>query len=224
MTEHQAARLQTEAEAFVKKLFAGDAGGHDLFHTLRVTRTAVYLAKKTGADPHITALAALLHDADDRKLSPGTSETLANAKTFLSDPAVTPAEREAILTAIREVSFRGTDSVKPSTPEGMCVQDADRLDAIGAVGVARAFAYGGAHGRALYDPKEPPQTQMDGVSYVRRASHTVNHFYEKLLLLKDMMNTEEAKRLAEARHRFMLAFLEEFYAEWDLGDTEGGED
>ena len=222
MTDETAARLERAAADCAEKLFGGDPGGHDRFHTLRVARTALYLAGRTGADPHVTALAALLHDVDDRKLSPGTAGTLSNAAAVLSDPALDEAERNAILTAIREVSFRGTDSVTPSTLEGMCVQDADRLDAVGAVGIARAFAYGGSRGRKLYDPNEPPETDMDGEAYARRTSHTVNHFYEKLLKLKDMMNTEPAKRIAAERDRFMRAFLDEFYAEWRFGDNEGG--
>ncbi len=219
MTDETAALLERDAENYVKELFAGDAGGHDWFHTMRVTRTAKALAQKTGADPLITALAALLHDADDRKLFDGDGASLPHAAAFLAEHGV-PADVSArVLTAITEVSFKGTDSVVPSSPEGKCVQDADRLDAMGAVGIARAFAYGGSRGRAIWDPAEPRATETDGKTYERRVSSSVNHFYEKLLLLKDMMNTDEAKRAAERRDRFMRRFLEEFYAEWDGADV-----
>ena len=208
-------RLFDAALAYVTDLFAGDSGGHDRFHTLRVFHTALRLAKEEGADPLITGLAALLHDADDRKLSPGTCETLSNARRFLAEQGVDGAKTAAVLTAIGQVSFRGTDSVVPSSVEGKCVQDADRLDAIGAVGIARAFAYGGAHHRVMHDPDVPPETDMDAQRYYAHNATTVNHFYEKLLLLKDMMNTAAGKRLAEDRDRWLRAFLEEFLAEWE---------
>ncbi len=203
------------AQAYVETLFAADAGGHDVSHMLRVYRTAVFLAEHEGADPVITGLAALLHDADDVKLSPATHEEKLNAVSFLREHGAPEDTVRRIVKIIEEVSFNGTDSVVPSSAEGMCVQDADRLDAIGAVGVARAFAYGGSRGRKMYDPAEPPGQALDGASYRARQSCTVNHFYEKLFLLKDMMNTETAKRLAADRDRFMHAFLEEFLNEWN---------
>ena len=226
-------RLFDAALAYVTDLFAGDSSGHDRFHTLRVFHTALRLAKEEGADLLITGLAALLHDADDRKLSPGTSESLSNARRFLAEQGVDRAKTAAVLTAIREVSFRGTDSVVPSTVEGKCVQDADRLDAIGAIGIARAFAYGGAHHRAMHDPavpprraaarhprpapsaSVPPRRDMDAAAYYAHKATTVNHFYEKLLLLKDLMNTETGRRIAAERDRCLRDFLAEFYAEWD---------
>lgn len=208
-------RLFDAALAYVTDLFAGDSSGHDRFHTLRVFHTALRLAKEEGADPLITGLAALLHDADDRKLSPGTSESLSNARRFLTEQGVAADTAGAVLTAIGEVSFRGTDSAVPSTVEGKCVQDADRLDAIGAIGIARAFAYGGAHHRAMHDPAVPPRRDMDAAAYYAHEATTVNHFYEKLLLLKDLMNTETGRRIAAERDRCLRDFLAEFYAEWD---------
>ena len=196
-------------------LFAWEYSGHDAFHTLRVYRTAMRLAAAEGADPLVTGLAALLHDADDRKLSPETCETKANAVGFLRREGVEEATISAVVAAIEEVSFRGTDSVVPSTIEGKCVQDADRLDAIGAIGIARAFAYGGAHHRIMHDPDVPPETDMDAARYYSHNATTLNHFYEKLLLLNDMMNTASGKRLAEERDRWLRAFLEEFLAEWE---------
>ena len=208
-------RLLNAAEDYIRRLFAEEYSGHDAFHTLRVCRTALRLAEEEGADPLITGLAALLHDADDRKLSPETCETNANARRFLTEQGVDARTAEAVVTAIGEVSFRGTDSVVPSTLEGKCVQDADRLDAIGAIGAARAFAYGGAHQRVMHDPAVPPETSMDAARYYAHNATTVNHFYEKLLLLKDMMNTAAGRRLAEARDRYLRDFLEEFLAEWE---------
>ena len=208
-------KLIDEAVAYVRELFAGDAGGHGADHTLRVYRTALYLAAREGADAGICALAALLHDADDEKLFPETAENKDHAVSFLASRGVPPETVQRIVDIIKEVSFRGADSVIPTTIEGRCVQDADRLDAIGAVGIARAFAFGGSRGRKLYDPAEPPALNMDAAAYRARRSTTVNHFYEKLFLLKDMMNTPAARALAEKRDAFMRDFLREFLAEWN---------
>ena len=203
------------AMQYVKALFAEEYSGHDYYHTLRVYRTAKQLADEEGSDSLITGLAALLHDVDDRKLSPETYETKANAVGFLRRHDVPEKTIEAITEMIGEVSFRGADSVRPSTPEGQCVQDADRLDAIGAIGIARAFAYGGAHGRPMHDPEVPPEPEMDAARYYAHEATSINHFYEKLLQLKTMMNTAAGKRMAEARDRYMRTFLEEFFEEWD---------
>ena len=205
--------LTARAEAYVTALFRGNADGHGADHTLRVTRTALRLAEAEGADPEITALAALLHDADDRKLFPETAAEKTHAVAFLRENGVPEAEIARIVRIIGQVSFRGTDSVVPDSPEGRCVQDADRLDAIGAVGIARAFAYGGKHGRPLYDPHAPRRADLNAAEYEAATSDTVSHFYEKLLLLKDMMTTESGKRLAAERHAFMLTFLTRFFAE-----------
>ena len=205
-----------KAESFVRQVFAGDASGHDAEHTFRVYRLALTLAREEGADPEITALAALLHDVDDRKLSPDTAQGLLRARGFLEAQGMEEYKIQQILTVISQISFRGTDSVVPTTAEGKCVQDADRLDAMGAIGIARTFAYGGSRERPIYTPGEAPRLDMDGKTYESRTDGcSLNHFYEKLLLLKDRMNTESGKRLARHRHQVLEEFLEEFLKEWE---------
>ena len=204
-----------QAEQYVKDFFKQDASGHDADHTLRVRRLAERLAMDEGADRTVVALAALLHDVDDEKLSPATAANKENAARFPEQEESPEDTARKVLAIIGEVSFRGTDSVRPSSAEGRCVQDADRLDALGAIGVARAFAFGGSRGRRLYDPAEPPRLHMNEKEYRARVSTTVNHFYEKLFLLKDMLSTPAARALAEQREAFMRAFLDEFYAEWE---------
>ena len=204
-----------DAIEFVKDLFASDFSGHDLHHTLRVCRMAERLAEAEHADRETVLLAALLHDADDRKLSPQTYERKDNARRFLREHSVPEERIEAIVHIIGQVSFAGTDSVVPDTVEGKCVQDADRLDAIGAIGIARAFAYGGSRSRSIWAPDIAPRMNMTAEEFRTNYSSTVNHFYEKLLLLKDMMNTPSARAIAEERDVYMRAFLTEFFAEWD---------
>ncbi len=197
------------ALAFARELFQGDASGHDWFHTLRVYRTALAIQEVEGGDAEIVALAAILHDVDDPKLFSGGGNR--NATSFLANH---PKAAE-ILDAITTVSFKGGNGMRPRAIEGMIVQDADRLDAIGALGIARAFAYGGSRGRALHDPDVPPRAHMTEAEYRASESTTVNHFYEKLFQLKSRMNTAEGRRRAESRDLYMRGFLEEFLREWD---------
>ena len=208
-----------KAEKYVKGIMDSDTSGHDFYHTLRVRNLAMYIAREEAkgqsVDLYAVELMALLHDADDRKLSPETCATLGKATKFLEDNGIDEGQKNLILQGIRQISFKGTDSEVPDSIEGRCVQDADRLDAIGAVGIARAFAFGGSRARAMYDPEVPPRYDMDAASYAANKGHTINHFYEKLLLLKDMMNTDAGKRIALQRHEYMEGFLAEFYAEWD---------
>ena len=166
----------------------------------------------------MVALAALLHDVDDRKLSPEAAAGKDRAVRFLQRHQLPQEEINTICTIIDQVSYLGTDSVVPSTLEGKCVQDADRLDALGAIGIARTFAYGGSHGRPLYDPEEKPKLFMNAAEYSRRQSSSVNHFYEKLFQLQDMMNTETGRRVAAQRTARMHQFLNDFLAEWDGAD------
>ncbi len=204
-----------DAIDFVKQVFENDYSGHDYFHTLRVYELATNIASRENADIAVVQLAALLHDVDDIKLSPETSTHKDKAVNFLRTHNVNEEFIEIICNIISEISFEGTDSVVPQTLEGKCVQDADRLDAIGAIGIARAFAYGGKHNRIIYDPDIKPDLNMDREEYHKHISTTINHFYEKLFLLGDLMNTPTAKKIAEHREKYMREFILEFLAEWE---------
>lgn len=199
----------------INELFSQDSSGHDEQHTLRVYKTAMAIAEEEHANLFLTAIAALLHDADDYKLSPDTEQEHVNAVRIMRKYSLSDYMISAVCRIIEQVSFSGKDSVVPDTLEGKIVQDADRLDAIGAIGIARAFAYGGRHHRKLYDPSEEYRTDLSKEEYRNSDSSTIGHFYEKLLLLKDMMNTASARVMAQHRHDFMEMFLDEFDAEWD---------
>ena len=208
-------QLVQNATKFIKEVFQNDFSGHDFFHSMRVYRTAINIAEAEHADMQVVALAALLHDVDDRKLSPMTAEKKENAARFMRSQNVPESEIRQVCQIIDEVSFKGTDSVRPSMPEGKCVQDADRLDALGAIGIARTFAYGGSHNCAIYDPELPPRTAMNQAQYYSSKSTSLNHFYEKLFLLEGMMNTETGKAIARKRTQYMQQFVDEFLNEWD---------
>lgn len=214
MTDEQL-KIIDSAKSFVTALFENEFSGHDCFHTLRVLSAAEKLAHEEGADVFTVSLAALLHDVDDRKLSSETYRNKERAAGFMQIEGVDRATADNVIAIIDEVSFKGSDSVIPASIEGKCVQDADRLDALGAIGIARTFAYGGSRGRKLYDPAIPPQVGMTGEQYYKSESTSLNHFYEKLFLLSSMMNTESAKKLAREREGFMKAFVAEFLAEWE---------
>lgn len=200
---------------FAKDFFNGEASGHDYFHTLRVYKNAELLLKnKPNADGEICLLAAILHDVDDRKISPLTHKSKGNARKFLSENNYDTDKIEFICKIISEVSF-GENTGKPDTIESQIVQDSDRLDAIGAIGIARTFAYGGKHGREIYNPEIKPNVNQSKEQYKNSESPTINHFYEKLLLLEDLMNTPEGKSVARTRTDYMKNYLEEFFAEWN---------
>ncbi len=193
--------LIAAAEDYVRELFAGNAGGHDAEHTLRVRRSAMRIAEsEPDCDALTVALAALLHDADDPKIFP--TEHNANARAFLEREGAAPERIERICEAINAVSFTQNRGRRPGTPEGRIVQDADRLDALGAIGIARTFAYGGKHGRSPED--------------------SIAHFHEKLLLLKDRMNTVKGREMAESRHAFLNMFLAEWEKETDPFRADAG--
>ncbi|MBQ1532478.1 MAG: HD domain-containing protein [Solobacterium sp.] len=199
----------------IKELFASDAGGHDYDHTMRVYKMAMMIAREEHAREFIVGIAALLHDADDYKVSPDTEKTHDNAVRIMKKYGISDVQTDNICRIIEQVSFSGRDSVVPDTLEGKIVQDADRLDAMGAIGIARAFAYGGSHHRKIFDPAETYRADLSKEEYRNSQSSTIGHFYEKLLLLKDMMNTSSGKIMAQHRHDFMEMFLDEFDAEWE---------
>lgn len=200
---------------FVKQFFKNEYSGHDYFHTLRVYNTAIEIAKEEQANLKIVSLAALLHDVDDVKLSPDTCLNKDNARNFLKENNIDNNEINLICRIIDEVSYKGTDTIKPSSLEGCIVQDADRLDALGAIGIARAFAYGGHHNRVMYDPEILPKLNMTESEYRNHISTTVNHFYEKLFNLKKLMYTKKAIEIADQREQFMKDFISRFINEWD---------
>ena len=204
-----------DAIEFVRNTFNDDYSGHDYFHTLRVYKMAARIAEQENANLIIVQLAALLHDVDDIKLSPETYANKDKAVGFLRKHGISEEMIKTICNIIGEVSFRGTDSITPETIEGKCVQDADRLDAIGAIGIARTFAYGGSHNRIIHDPEIKPTVNMNADKYQNHISTSINHFYEKLFRLKDLMNTETAKKIAEQRENYMKNYISEFLDEWD---------
>ena len=205
---------------FVKSSLENAEGGHDWWHVYRVWQNAVHMAKQEKADMFIVQLAALLHDIADWKFHHGDDTVGPKlAKEWLEKLGVDKDIIAHVCEIIQGVSFKraGVES-QMKTKEGMVVQDADRLDAIGAVGIARAFAYGGHKGREIYNPEIKPEHHDSFEQYKNSESTTINHFYEKLLLLKDLMNTETAKNMAEGRHAFMEVFLKRFFKECKGGD------
>ena len=209
-------KIIAQTATFVKKELAGAESGHDWWHIFRVWKLAVRIAEREEADLFVVNLGALLHDIADAKFYDG-DETVGpqKAEDFLQSLNLPEGIISKILNIIRFVSFKNRDE-KPADDslELRIVQDADRLDALGAIGIARAFSYGGFKNRDMYNPDIPPNLKMNKAEYKKSVSTTINHFYEKLLLLKEMMNTKTGKQLATERHRFMEQFLKEFYAEW----------
>ena len=213
--------IQKTAE-YVKTEFERDSSGHDWWHIHRVWKNALAICQHEQADVFTVELAALLHDLDDWKLNPSNAETPVRAAAWLRQMDVDPTVSAHVCEIITHLSYKGAGvKNKISTIEGQIVQDADRLDAIGAVGIGRAFAYGGHAGRPLYDPDKPPQMHQSFEQYKNSQSATINHFYEKLLLLKERMNTPTAKKIAEQRHTYMEKFLDQFLREWDGKDFDG---
>ena len=205
--------------AFVKKTLEGAEGGHDWFHIQRVYNNTLQIAKHEKVDALTVCLAALLHDIADAKFHDGDESVgPKKAKDFLMTLAVNQERIDHVVKIIENISFKsslGTTKARFSSPELLVVQDADRLDAIGAIGIARAFNYGGFKNRLLYDPEIEPDLHMSKETYKKSTAPTINHFYEKLLLLKDKMNTATGKKLATTRHHFMESYLDQFYKEWD---------
>jgi uncharacterized protein len=219
-----AAEAIARTKAFIRERFAGEGSGHDWWHVDRVRRMALRLAPDERADVTVVELAALLHDVADHKFTGGDHEAGPRAAAeWLAGLGVDGETIRRVAEVIAEVSFRGAGVETPAgTPESRVVQDADRLDAIGAIGIARAFAYGGSRGRALHDPTVPPEAHDDFERYKASTGPTTNHFHEKLLLIRDRLHTPAARRIAEDRHAFMEVFLAHFQAEWDGRDGAGG--
>lgn len=202
---------------FVKSKLENAEGGHDWFHIERVYKNALLIAEGEVCDTNVVHLAALLHDIADSKFHNG-DETIGPkiAREFLENENVGEATMQHVINIIENISFKGGNTQKTFTSiELDIVQDADRLDAIGAIGIARTFNYGGFKNRPLYNPAIAPNLHMSKEEYKNSQAPTLNHFYEKLLLLKDKMNTETGKQIAKERHRYMEGFLSQFYAEWD---------
>ncbi|MDD7887187.1 HD domain-containing protein [Flavivirga sp. 57AJ16] len=203
--------------AFVKEQLINAEGGHDWFHIERVYKNAQLISKSEHVDTFTVALGALLHDIADSKFHNG-DETVGPkiARKFLFKLNVDSTVIEHVISIIENISFKGGKEVqKFRSPELDVVQDADRLDAIGAIGIARCFNYGGFKNRAIYNPNIKPNLRMSKAEYKASTAPTINHFYEKLLLLKDKMNTKTGKKIASNRHSFMELYLKQFYNEWD---------
>lgn len=202
---------------YVKDTLKGAEGGHDFFHIERVYKNALLIAKDENVDEFIVSLGALLHDIADSKFYDG-DETIGpkKARAFLSKEKVSEEVIQHVENIITNISFKGGNFKQTFTsPELKVIQDADRLDAIGAIGIARCFNYGGFKNRELYNPDVKPKLNMTKEEYKNSTAPTINHFYEKLLLLKDKMNTETGKSIAEKRHVYMETFLAQFYNEWN---------
>ncbi|TYA74020.1 HD domain-containing protein [Seonamhaeicola marinus] len=206
-----------KTKAFVKETLSGAEGGHDWFHIQRVFNNALLIAKNEPVDLFIVSLGALLHDIADSKFHNG-DETIGPkvAREFLFNHNVDSVVIEHVVNIIENISFKGGNIEQEfKSPELDVIQDADRLDAIGAIGIARTFNYGGFKNRQLYNPDIAPNLNMTKEAYKASTAPTINHFYEKLLLLKDRMNTKTGKRLATERHEFMELYLKQFFNEWN---------
>lgn len=204
--------------SFVKEKLEGAEAGHDWFHIERVWKLSKKIAASENCDHEVVEIAALLHDIADPKFHNG-DETLALkiSRDFLESQNFNPEKIEQVLFIIKNISFKNRGEAPQTSPvELQIVQDADRLDAIGAIGIARTFNFGGFKNNLLYHPEIPPKLDMSKEEYKKNQGTTINHFYEKLLLLKDLMNTKKGKEMAIERHQVMLDFLDQFYKEWQV--------
>ncbi len=206
----------TYTENLVRNELNEDSSGHDWFHVDRVRRNALYICREENAgDPFIIEMAALLHDIPDEKLNESAEKGNAKLNSFLNTIALPEEEKNHLIQIIDSISYKGGRIAELPSIEAKIVQDADRLDAIGAIGIARAFAYGGKKGQSIYDPGIQVREKMSLEEYRNGKSTTIHHFYEKLLKLKDLLNTDSAIKMAESRQRIMDLFLQQFYQEWD---------
>lgn len=211
MTEKE---ILKQTSDFVREKLEGEGTGHDWWHIYRVWQNAKAIALEEGGNGFIIELAALLHDIADHKFHNGDESVGPRVATeFLLGLEVSQVVIDSVIQIMDEISF--SKGMLPSSLEGRIVQDADRLDAIGAIGIARAFAYGGYKEREIYNPDIPPTEYATKEEYKKNTNSTLNHFYEKLLLLKDLMNTPKGKAMAQERHVFMQNYLDQFHLEWD---------
>lgn len=202
-------------EKKVKTIFEADASGHDWWHIARVIHNAEMIQAEEGGDLELIQLAALLHDVGDHKFHKEADAPQKLITQILEEENATTTIISKVLEIVSQVSYKGAEVFTScDSLEAKIVQDADRLDAIGAIGIARAFAFGGSRNRLMYHPEQPPKNHKDFETYKNDKGHTINHFYEKLLLLKDRMQTPTGEKMAQKRHAFMELFLEEFYEEW----------
>lgn len=207
--------LIEQAEKWAREFFSGDASGHDWHHTDRVRRQAVQLAGKEGADSRVCEIAALLHDVADDKFYHEKGTGMKDVAHFLAEAGAAELTADHVLAVIDTVSFKGGNNKQPATIEAQVVQDADRLDAIGAVGIARCFMFAGSRGEAMYAAEAEARASMSEEEYRNNSLSAIHHFYEKLLHIRDRMQTTSGRVAAEERHRFLETFLEQFFAEWN---------
>lgn len=208
-------RILKLAEEFAKQELEFDPSGHDWWHAHRVRQLALELARREGANIFICELAALLHDVADEKLNTSQEAGLLKVRNWLESNLVEERIIKQIISILSIMSYNGGNNPPMETIEGKVVQDADRLDALGAMGIARTFLYSGLKGQLLHDPKR----DFAGVDYRSNNKTAIYHFYEKLLRIKDLLNTESAREIATSRHQFLETFLEQFYREWDFTDN-----
>ena len=205
----------TDTKQMVREKLLNEGTGHDWYHIERVWKVAVRLAEQEQANRFIVEMAALLHDLIDDKLVSNKEEAVQEVMYWLEGVGVTSSDSERIFEIIETISYKGGNNKKVQTIEAQVVQDADRLDAIGAIGIARCFAYAGSKGNLLFDPELSVRESMTEEEYRKGKTSAVHHFYEKLLKLKDLMNTETARKIAQERHAFMEDYLTQFFNEWE---------
>ena len=208
-------QLVDKTEVYVRNLLESEGSGHDWWHIYRVKEMSLRLAREEGADSFVCVMAALLHDLADEKVTGDEQKGKELVEGWLRKLQLDQYTAGHIIQIIGTLSYRGGGGPRMETIEGMVVQDADRLDAIGAIGIARAFVFSGSKGQIIHDPDKHPNVDMSAEEYKKRETTAINHFYEKLLKLKGLMNTKRGRELAGQRHRFMLKYLDVFYGEWD---------
>ncbi|MDZ7836104.1 MAG: HD domain-containing protein [Alkalibacterium sp.] len=215
MTSMYNEAIISDTKQMVKEKLLNEGTGHDWYHIERVWKVAVRLAEQEQANRFIVEMAALLHDLIDDKLVSNKEEAVQEVMYWLEGVGVTSSDSERIFEIIETISYKGGNNKKVQTIEAQVVQDADRLDAIGAIGIARCFAYAGSKGNLLFDPELSVRESMTEEEYRTGETSAVHHFYEKLLKLKDLMNTEAARKIAQERHAFMEDYLTQFFNEWE---------